>query len=109
MLADTNGNRDWRIFSDFAQSLMRMARPLHADDPLGMELDHAPYALDATMIDFGLSLFPWTRFQRSTATFKVNTLLNLRGNIPKFLHISEGTRHEVKVLDEIVPEAGPST
>jgi hypothetical protein len=105
-LADANENRDWRIFADFAQALIRIARPLHADDPLGVELDHALYALDATMIDLCLSLFPWARFRQNTAAIKVHTLLDLRGNIPTFLHISEGKRHEVNILDEIAPEAG---
>lgn len=105
-LADANENRDWRIFADFAQALIRIARPLHANDPLGVELDHALYALDATMIDLCLSLFPWARFRQNTAAIKVHTLLDLRGNIPTFLHISEGKRHEVNVLDEIAPEPG---
>lgn len=105
-LADANENRDWRIFADFAQSLVNIARPLHAGDPLGVELDHALYALDATTIDLCLSLFPWARFRENKAAVKLHTLLDLRGNIPMFLHISDGKRHEVNVLDEIAPEAG---
>ena len=94
------------IFADFAQSLVNIARPLHAGDPLGVELDHALYALDATTIDLCLSLFPWARFRENKAAVKLHTLLDLRGNIPMFLHISDGKRHEVNVLDEIAPEAG---
>lgn len=105
-LADANENRDWRIFADFAQALINIARPLHAGDPLGVELDHALYALDATTIDLCLSLFPWARFRRNKAAVKIHTLLDLRGNIPTFLLISDGKRHEVNVLDEITPEAG---
>lgn len=105
-LADANENRDWRIFADFAQALINIARPLHAGDPLGVELDHALYALDATTIDLCLSLFPWARFRQNKAAVKIHTLLDLRGNIPTFLHISNGKRHEVNVLDEITPEAG---
>lgn len=105
-LADANENRDWRIFADFAQALINIARPLHAGDPLGVELDHALYALDATTIDLCLSLFPWARFRQNKAAVKIHTLLDLRGNIPTFLLISDGKRHEVNVLDEITPEAG---
>lgn len=105
-LADANENRDWRIFADFAQSLVNIARPLHVGDPLGVELDHALYALDATTIDLCLALFPWARFRENKAAVKIHTLLDLRGNIPTFLHISDGKRHEVNVLDEIAPEAG---
>ena len=105
-LADANENRDWRIFADFAQSLIRIARPLHGGDPLGVELEHALYALDATMIELCLSLFPWARFRQSRAAIKVHTLLDLRGPIPTFLRITEGKLHEVNILDEIAPEPG---
>jgi hypothetical protein len=105
-LADANENRDWRIFADFAQSLIRIARPLHVGDPLGVELEHALYALDATMIELCLSLFPWARFRQSRAAIKVHTLLDLRGPIPTFLRITEGKLHEVNILDEIAPEPG---
>lgn len=105
-LADANEDRDWRIFADFGQSLVNIVRPLHAGDPLGVELDHALYALDATTIDLCLSLFPWARFRENKAAVKLHTLLDLRGNIPMFLHISDGKRHEVSVLGEIAPEAG---
>lgn len=105
-LADANENRDWRIFADFAQSLIRIARPLHVGDPLGVELEHALYALDATMIELCLSLFPWARFRQSKAAIKVHTLLDLRGPIPTFLRITEGNLHEVNILDEIAPEPG---
>lgn len=105
-LADANENRDWRIFADFAQALVNIARPLHAGDPLGVEIDHALYALDATTVDLCLSLFPWARFRQNKAAVKIHTLLDLRGNIPTFLQISDGKRHEVNVLDEITPEAG---
>lgn len=105
-LADANENRDWRIFADFAQALINIARPLHAGDPLGVEFDHALYALDATTIDLCLSLFPWARFRQNKAAVKIHTLLDLRGNIPTFLLISDGKRHEVNALDEITPEAG---
>ena len=105
-LADANENRDWRIFADFAQTLIGIARPLHISDPLGVELDQTLYALDATTIDLCLALFPWARFRQRKAAVKIHTLLDLRGNIPAFIHISEGKVHEVNVLDEIMPEAG---
>ena len=105
-LADANENRDWRIFADFAQTLIGIARPLHISDPLGVELDQTLYALDATTIDLCLALFPWARFRQRKAAVKIHTLLDLRGNIPAFIHISLGKVHEVNVLDEIMPEAG---
>lgn len=105
-LADANENRDWRIFADFAQALIGIARPMHANDPFGIELDQSLYALDATTIDLCLSLFPWARFRKNKAAIKIHTLLDLRGNIPAFVRISEGKLHEVNMLDEIVPEAG---
>lgn len=105
-LADANENRDWRIFADFAQALIAIARPLHATDPLAVDLEQSLYALDATTIDLCLSLFPWARFRQSKAAVKVHTLLDLRGNIPAFIHISDGKLHEVNVLDHIAPEPG---
>jgi len=105
-LADANEQRDWRIYADFAQALIGMARPLYASDPMGVELDHDLYALDSTTIDLCLSLFPWARFRRSKAAVKMHTLLDLHGNIPAFIHVTDGTVHDVNVLDLIAPEAG---
>ncbi len=105
-LADANENRDWRIFAGFAQASIRIARPLHADDPLGVELEHALCALAATMFDLRFSLFPWARFRQNHAAIKVHTLLEPRGKVPTFLHVSERKRHDVNVLDEMAPEAG---
>ncbi len=105
-LADANENPDWRMFADFAQALIAVARPLHAADPLSVELDQSLYALDATTIDLCLSLFPWARFRQGKAAVKVHTLLDLRGSIPTFIYISEGKVHEVNILDSILPEAG---
>jgi hypothetical protein len=105
-LADANEAHDWHIFADFAQYLIGVARPLHAEDPIGFELDHALYALDSTTIDLCLSLFPWARFRRHKAAVKLHTLLDLRGNIPTFIGITDGKVHDVKMLDEILPEAG---
>jgi hypothetical protein len=105
-LADANESRDWRIFADFAQVLIRIARPLCATDPIGMDLDHSLYALDSTTIDLCLSLFPWAKFRKHKAAVKMHTLLDLHGNIPTFISITNGKVHDVNVLDEIVPEAG---
>ena len=105
-LADANEKRDWRIHADFAQALIRIARPLYARDSFGLELDHTVYALDSTTIDLCLAVFPWAPFQRSKAAIKLHTLLDLRGNIPTFIHISDGRWHDVRVLDELVPEPG---
>jgi DDE family transposase/uncharacterized protein DUF4372 len=105
-LADANDTHDWRIFADFAQVLIRIARPLHSSDPIGVELDHSLYALDSTTIDLCLSLFPWARFRKHKAAVKMHTLLDLHGNIPTFLSITEGKVHDVNILDEILPEAG---
>jgi transposase len=105
-LADANETHDWRIFADFAQHLIGIARPLHAEDPIGLELDHTLYALDSTTIDLCLSLFPWAKFRQHKAAVKVHTLLDLRGNIPAFIHITAGKVHDVNILDEIFPEAG---
>ena len=105
-LADANDAHDWRIYADFAQVLLTRARPLYAADPMGVELDQSLYALDSTTIDLCLSLFPWARFRRRKAAVKMHTLLDLRGNIPTFIHITDGKVHDVNVLDQIVPEAG---
>jgi hypothetical protein len=105
-LADANESRDWRIYADFAQVLIGIARPLYAHDPIGVDLDHSLYALDSTTIDLCLSLFPWARFRRHKAAVKMHTLLDLRGSIPTFLRVTEGSVHDVNILDEIVPEAG---
>src|SRR5467141_283047 len=105
-LADANESRDWRIYADFAQVLIGMARPLYADDPLGVELDQNLYALDSTTIDLCLSLFPWARFRRHKAAVKMHTLLDLHGSIPTFIRITEGKTHDVNVLDEFIPETG---
>jgi transposase len=105
-LADANETHDWRIFADFAQHLIGIARPLHVEDPIGVDLDHTLYALDSTTVDLCLSLFPWARFRKHKAAVKMHTLLDLRGNIPTFISITDGTVHDVNVLDEIMPEAG---
>src|SRR5262252_688045 len=105
-LADANETHDWRIFADFAQHLIGIARPLHAKDPIGLELDHTIYALDSTTIDLCLSLFPWAKFRQHKAAVKVHTLLDLHGSIPAFIHITDGKVHDVNILDEILPEAG---
>ncbi len=105
-LADANENRDWRIYADFAQVLIAEARGLYADEDFGVELDNTVYALDASTIDLCLSLFPWAKFRRTKGAVKLHTLLNLRGNIPEFIHISDGKLHDVNVLDIMIPEAG---
>ena len=105
-LADANEARDWRIFADFAQVLIAIARPLYVNDPIGVDLDASLYALDSTTIDLCLSLFPWARFRQHKAAIKLHTLLDLRGNIPTFIGITDGKVHDVNVLDEIVPEPG---
>ena len=105
-LADANESRDWRIYADFAQTLIAIARPLYARDAMGVDLDESLYALDSTTIDLCLALFPWARFRRRKAAVKMHTLLDLRGNIPAFVHITDGKVHDVNVLDQIVPEAG---
>ena len=105
-LADANENHDWRIFADFAQVLIGMARPLYAHDPIGADLDQGLYALDSTTIDLCLSLFPWAKFRKRKAAVKMHTLLDLHGNIPTFIRITDGTVHDVNILGEIFPEAG---
>jgi IS4 transposase len=105
-VADANESRDWRIYADFAQVLISIARPLYAHDPIGVDLDQSLYALDSTTIDLCLSLFPWARFRQHKAAVKLHTLLDLHGNIPTFLRVTAGAVHDVNILDEIVPEAG---
>src|SRR5271170_6041748 len=105
-LAEANESRDWRIFADFAQALIAVARPMYADDPIGVDLNSSLYALDSTTIDLCLSLFPWARFRRHKAAVKMHTLLDLHGNIPTFIGITDGKVPDVRMLDEIVPEAG---
>jgi hypothetical protein len=105
-LADANESRDWRIYADFAQVLIGIARPLYAHDPIGVDLDQSLYALDSTTIDLCLSLFPWARFRQHKAAVKMHTLLDLHGSIPTFIRITEGNVHDVNILDEILPEAG---
>lgn len=105
-LADANESHDWRIYADFAQVLIRIARPLYAHDPIGVDLDQSLYALDSTTIDLCLSLFPWAKFRKHKAAVKMHTLLDLHGNIPTFIRITEGKVHDVNILDEILPEPG---
>lgn len=105
-LANANKVRDWRIYAELAQALIRIARPLYADDDLGLDLDDTVYALDSSTIDLCLSVFPWALFRSTKSAIKLHTLLDLCGNIPTFIHISDGKLHDVKVLDLLVPEAG---
>lgn len=105
-LADANEGRDWRIYFEFAQALIRIARRLYAKEPLGVELSETVYALDSTTIDLCLSLFPWAPFRQAKAAVKLHTLLDLRGAIPTFIHISDGKLHDVNVLDLLVAEPG---
>jgi hypothetical protein len=105
-LADANETRDWRIYADFAQSLIGIARRLYAEESFGVDLNETVYALDTTTIDLCLSVFPWAPFMASKAAVKLHTLLDLRGNIPTFIHISDGKVHDVNILDELMPEPG---
>jgi len=105
-LANANATRDWRIYCEFAQSLIGIARRLYAEDPLGIELKETVYALDSTTIDLCLSVFPWAPFQSTKAALKLHTLLDLRGPIPSFIFISDGKMHDVNILDQLVPEPG---
>ncbi len=105
-LADANETHDWRIFADFAQRLITIARPLYASDPIGVDLEQSLYALDSTTIDLCLSLFPWAKFRKHKAAVKMHTLLDLHGNIPTFIRITDGKVHDVNILDEILPETG---
>ena len=105
-LADANESRDWRIYADFAMRLIHTARKLYASDGFAVDLEQTVYALDTTTIDLCLSVFPWAHFRQAKAAVKLHTLLDLRGNIPSFIHISDGKMHEVNVLDILPPEAG---
>jgi hypothetical protein len=105
-LADANEARDWRIYAEFAQHLIRIARRLYIDEPFGVDLKNTVYALDSTTIDLCLALFPWAPFRSTKAAIKLHTLIDLRGNIPSFIHISDGKLHDVNVLDELLPEPG---
>jgi hypothetical protein len=105
-LAYANENRDWRIYADFAQVLIHVARDLYRDDDFGVELDETVYALDSSTIDLCLSLFPWARFRKTKGAIKLHTLLNLRGSIPSFISITDGKVHDVNILDELIPEPG---
>lgn len=105
-LADANEKRDWRIYSDFALALIDQARQLYANEDLGLELKDTVYALDASTIDLCLSLFPWARFRTTKAGVKLHTLLDLRGNIPSFIDITDAKVHDVNILDKLIPEPG---
>ena len=103
-LADANEHRDWRIYADFAQVLIHIARPLYAKEDIGVELDEMVYALDSTTIDLCLSLFPWARFREKKAAIKLHTLIDVHGPIPTFIWISDGKLHDVNILDVLIPE-----
>jgi hypothetical protein len=105
-LSNANKLRDWRIYAEFAQTLINTARQLYADEDLGVDLDQTVYALDSTTIDLCLSVFPWARFRHTKSAIKLHTLLDLRGSIPSFIHISDGKLHDVNVLDLLLPEPG---
>jgi len=105
-LAEANEKRDWRIYADFCQIMISQARSLYADEDFGIELKETAYALDSTTIDLCLSLFPWASFRKHKAAVKMHTLLDLRGNIPSFIEITEGALHDVNILDILVPEPG---
>ena len=105
-LADANEKRDWRIYADFAMVLIHRARELYINEPFGVELANTVYALDSTTIDLCLALFPWARFRKNKGAIKLHTLLDLRGNIPSFIDITDGKVHDVNVLDILISEAG---
>jgi hypothetical protein len=105
-LADANEVRDWRIYADFAESLIGIGRRLYTEEPFGVDLKETAYALDSTTIDLCLSVFPWAHFRSTKAAVKMHTLLDLRGAIPSFIHISDGKLHDVNVLDVLIPEPG---
>ncbi len=105
-LADANENRDWRIYADFAQVLIHTARDLYKDDEFGVELNQTVYALDSSTIDLCLSLFPWAHFRRQKGAIKLHTLLDLHGNLPSFIKITDGKVHDVNILDDLIPEPG---
>jgi len=104
-LADANEAHDWRIFADFAQVLIHLARPMYVKDAIGIDLDRTIYALDSTTIDLCLSLFPWARFRARKGAVKMHTLLDVRGSIPTFIEVTDGKVHDVNILDQILPEA----
>jgi Domain of unknown function (DUF4372)/Transposase DDE domain len=108
-LSDANEKRDWRIYRDFANALIAEARQLYAGDTFGVDLDNTVYALDATTIDLSLKVFPWARFVKTKAAVRMHTQIDLRGNIPSFVHVSDGKMHEVNVLDMLTPEPGSFT
>jgi hypothetical protein len=105
-LADANESRDWRIYCELAQALIRIARPLYAREPIGVDFSETVYALDSTTIDLCLSMFPWAKFRKAKAAVKLHTLLDVRGSIPTFIHVSDGKFHDVNVLDLLVTEPG---
>jgi hypothetical protein len=105
-LSDANENRDWRIFAEFAQVLINIARRLYQHDEFGVEIEETVYALDSTTIDLCLSLFPWAPFRKTKGAIKLHTLLDIRGSIPSFIWISDGKLHDVNILDELLPEPG---
>jgi hypothetical protein len=105
-LADANENRDWRIYCDFAQILIHQARQLYSNDDFGLQLQETVYALDATIIDLCLSVYPWAWFRKTKSGIKLHTLLDLKGNIPSFISITSAGVHEVNILDELIPEPG---
>ncbi len=105
-IAYANENRDWRIYCDFAQILIDQARQLYANDDFGLQLRETVYALDATIVDLCLSVFPWAHFRKTKGGIKLHTLLDLKGNIPSFIAITEAGVHEINILDELIPEAG---
>ena len=105
-LSHANENRDWRIYADFAQILIDRAKTLYAKEQLALDLDATVYALDSTTIDLCMSLFPWARFRKTKSAIKLHTLMNLRGSIPEFIHITDGTVHDVNILDLLVPTPG---
>ena len=105
-LANANATRPWQIYAELAQHLIGIARPLYANEPIGVELNETVYAFDATTIDLCLSVYPWAPFRSTKAAIKLHTLLDLRGSIPTFIHISDGKTHEVRILDALTPEPG---
>ena len=105
-LAHTNETRDWRIYADFTQILINRAKILYSNEPLGVDLKSTVYALDSTTIDLCMSMFPWARFRKTKSAIKLHTLMNLRGSIPEFIHISDGKIHDVNILDLLVPIPG---
>ena len=105
-LANANATRPWQIYADFAQALIGIARPLYADEPLALDLDATVYAFDASTIDLCLSVYPWAPFRKAKAAIKLHTLLDLRGAIPTFIHITDGKTHEVNILDDLIIEPG---